>query len=120
MLGAVALGQGSDWFTRAASPCDKLRPRGILAFDDHQTDGGIPEADPPTMSASQILQHLYSLNTSSPEISRLIYGLIRHDEEDQYLSTLRGSELARLVDFLDEVRNLLSAFRPVMKRSTGP
>jgi len=65
------------------------------------------------MSASKILQHLYSLDTSSPGISRLIYGLIRHDEEDQYLSSLQGPELARLVDFLDEVRNLLSAFHPV-------
>ena len=63
------------------------------------------------MSASQILQHLYSLDTSSPGISRLIYGLIRHDEEEQYLSSLRGSELARLIDFLDEVRTLLSIFR---------
>ena len=75
------------------------------------------EADPPTMSPSQImLQHLYSLDTSS-DISRLIYGLIRYDEEDQYLSSLRGSELVRLVDFLDEVRTLLSVFCLVMKQA---
>ena len=67
------------------------------------------------MSASQILQHLYSLKTSSPGISRLIYGLIRHDEKEQYLSNLRGSELARLIDFLDEVCTLLSAFRLITK-----
>ena len=67
------------------------------------------------MSASQMLQHLYSLSTSSPGISRLIYGLIRHDEEEQYLASLRGSELARLVEFLDKVRGLPSAFRPVTK-----
>jgi len=65
------------------------------------------------MSASQILQHLYSLDTSSPDISRLTHDLIRLDEEEKYLSGLQGSELARLVNFLDEVHTLLSAFRPV-------
>jgi len=59
------------------------------------------------MSASQILQNLYSLDTSSPDISRLIYGLIRHDEEERYLSSLQGLELARLIDFLDQVRTPL-------------
>ena len=68
------------------------------------------------MAASQILQHLYTLDTSSPGISRLIYGLIRHDEEEQYLSSLRGSELARLINFIDEVRILLSAFHLVTKQ----
>jgi len=68
------------------------------------------------MSTSQILQHLYSLDTSSPGISRLIYGLIRHDEEEQYLSSLQGSELSQLIDFLDEVSILLSAFRQAMKQ----
>jgi len=63
------------------------------------------------MSAAQLLQHLYSLDTSSPGISRLIYGLIRHDEEEQYLSSLQGPELARLIDFLDGVRTLLPTFR---------
>ena len=65
---------------------------------------GILTADPPAMSASQILQHLYLLDSSSPDISRLVYSLIRRDEEEQYLSSLKGLELARLVDFLDEVR----------------
>ena len=68
------------------------------------------------MSASQMLEHLYSLDTSSPGILRLIYGLIRHDEKEQYLTTLRGPELDRLVDFLDAVRTLLSPFHPVTKR----
>jgi len=68
------------------------------------------------MSASQILQHLYSLDTSSPGISRLIYALIHHDDDEKYLSTLRGSELTKLVDFLDEVRTLRLVFRFVMKR----
>ena len=75
------------------------------------------EADTPTTSASQILQRLYSLETSSPAISRLIYSLIRHDEKERYLSSLRGPELARLVDFLDEVRPLFSAFRLSMKQT---
>jgi len=69
------------------------------------------------MSASQILQHLYSLDTSSPGISRLIHGLIRHDEEEQYLSSLQGSELARLIDFLDEVRTHLSPFATFTKQT---
>ena len=68
------------------------------------------------MSASRTLQHLYSLNTSSPGTARLIYGLIRQDEEEQYLATLQGSELARLIDFLDEVRTLLSTSHLVIKR----
>ena len=67
------------------------------------------------MSAAQ-LQHLYSLGPSSPGISRLIYTLIQHDEEEQYLSSLQGSELAQLIDFLDKVRTLLSTFRPTTKR----
>jgi len=67
------------------------------------------------MPASQLLQHLYSLGASSPSISRLIYGLIRHDEDENYLSGLQGSELTQLVDFLDEVRTLRSVFSPAMK-----
>ena len=62
------------------------------------------------MSASQILQYLYSLDTSSPGFPRFIYGLIRHDEEEQYLSSLQGSELARLVNFLDKVSTFLLEF----------
>ena len=67
-----------------------------------------------------MLQHLYSLDPSSPGILRLIYGLIRHDEREQYLSSLRGPELARLVDFLDEVRALLSAVHSVMRQLCRP
>jgi len=89
-----------------------LWPRGSLTFDDSQTASGGRSAH---MSASQLLQHLYSLGASSPGISRLIYGLIRHDEDEQYLSSLKGSELTRLVDFLDEVRALRSVFHLVMK-----
>ena len=69
------------------------------------------------MSAAQVLQHLYSLDTSSPDFLRVLYGLIRHDEDEQYSSSLQGSELARLVDFLDDVRSLPSPFRPVAKQT---
>jgi len=68
------------------------------------------------MSTSQVLQYLYSLDTSSPDLPRYLYCLIRHDEEEQYLSSLQGLELGRLVDFLDEVCTLPYAFRPVSKR----
>ena len=57
------------------------------------------------MSTSQILQHLYLLDTSSPDFLRYLYCLIQTDEEDQYLASLQGLELTRLVDFLDEVRS---------------
>ena len=56
------------------------------------------------MSTPSILHRLYSLDTSSPDLSRHLYCLIRHDEWEHYLSNLQGSELARLVDFLDQVR----------------
>ena len=68
------------------------------------------------MSTSQILQHLYSLDASSPDISRLVYSLIRRDEEERYLSSLKGLELARLVNFLDDVCTILSAFSLVTNR----
>jgi len=65
------------------------------------------------MSTSQVLQHLYSFDTSSPNLPRYLYILIQCDEEEQYLSGLQGLELDRLVDFLDEVRAPPSTFRPV-------
>ena len=68
--------------------------------------------DLPTMSTSQVLQLLYSLDTSSPEFLRCLYCLIRNDEEEQYLSTLQESELIRFVDFLDEVRSFSLAPLP--------
>ena len=58
------------------------------------------------MSTSQVLQHLYSLEISSQDLSRYLYCLIQRDEEEQYLISLQGSELVRLVEFLDEVRVL--------------
>ena len=69
------------------------------------------------MSTSQSLQHLYSLEISSPEIPHLLDDLIKRDEKEQYLSSLRGPELTRVIDFLDQVRALLSAFRPVTRQT---
>jgi len=68
------------------------------------------------MSTSQVLQHLYSLDTSSPNLPRYLYYLIQRDEEERYLSGLQGPELDRLVDFLDKVRALPSAFCPVTEQ----
>ena len=62
------------------------------------------------MSTPSILRRLYSLGISSPDSLRNIYCLIRHDKEERYLASLQGPELARLVDFLDEVRGYPSAF----------
>ena len=64
----------------------------------------------PMMSAPWILCRLYSLDTSSPDFLRNLYSLFRYDEQEHYLSSLRGSELARLVDFLHGVRTLPFAF----------
>ena len=55
------------------------------------------------MSTAWILDRLYSLDTSSPEFLRHLFSLIHRDEEEQYLTSLQGSRLARLVDFLDKV-----------------
>jgi hypothetical protein len=68
------------------------------------------------MSTPLILHRLYSLDTASLDFLRHVYCLIRHDEVDRYLTSLRGPRLARLVDFLDEVCALPSAFYPVTKR----
>ena len=56
------------------------------------------------MATANILRHLYSLDTSSPDLSRYLYHLIQSDGDDHYLLGLQGSKLIRLVDFLDEVR----------------
>ena len=66
-----------------------------------------PGGDLPIMSVLWILYRLYSLDPSSPDFLRRLHSLIRHDEEEQYLSSLQGSQLTRLVDFLDEVRIVL-------------
>jgi len=81
----------------------------ILVFDNLRAAW----ANLPTMSASEVLQHLYSLDTSSPNLPRYLHRFIQRDGEEQYLSGLQELELDRLVDFLDEVRALPSTFRPV-------
>ena len=74
------------------------------------------------MYTSQVLHHLYSLDTSSPDFLRYLYCLIRSDEKEQYLSSLQGLELIRLVDFLDGVRSfpLASFWLTGPHRSLGP
>ena len=62
------------------------------------------------MSTSLILNRLYLLDSSSLDFLRHLFCLIQHDEEDRYLTNLQGLELARLVDFLNEVCAVLAAF----------
>jgi len=69
------------------------------------------------MSTLWTLQRLYLLDTSSPDFLRNLHSLIRHDEKEQYLSTLQGPRLARLVDFLDKVRAVPSTFLQFMKKT---
>ncbi|KAF9778328.1 kinase-like domain-containing protein, partial [Thelephora terrestris] len=56
----------------------------------------------PTKSTPQVLQRLYSIDPSSPDFLRYLYRLIQVDDKEQYLINLGGSELSRLVDFLDK------------------
>ena len=72
------------------------------------------------MSTPWILNRLYSLDPSSLDFMRRLHSLIRHDEKEQYLSSLQGSQLTRLVDFLDEVRIVPSAFYRLMIHSADP
>ena len=73
------------------------------------------------MSTPLTLRRLYSLDTSSPDFLRHVYSLFRHDKEEGYLSTLQGSELTRLIDFLDEVRTLPPSFHQFYETgSTDP
>jgi hypothetical protein len=56
------------------------------------------------MPAPEILQQLYTLKTSSPEFLRVLWALIKSDEDEKFSSGLEGEELTRLIDFLDNVR----------------
>ena len=69
------------------------------------------------MSASWNLHCLYSLDPSSPVFLRRLHSLFCFDEGEQYLFGLQGSELTRLLDFLDHVCTLLSTFRPATKQA---
>jgi len=80
---------------------------------------------PNIMSTPWILHRLYTLDTSSSDFLRGLYSLIRHDEKEQYLISLQGLELTRLVDFLDKVRTVSSFFqissvREILYRSSVP
>src|ERR1700753_86174 len=72
------------------------------------------------MATANILQRLYSLNSSSPHFCRNLHDLIQSDGEDHYLSGLQGSDLIRLVDFLDEVRVLPFALSSLWNRLYRP
>jgi hypothetical protein len=67
------------------------------------------------MSASWILHRLYSQDPSSLDFLRHLSSLIRHDEEEHFLTSLQGSESTRLVDFLDGVRTLPLVSYPATK-----
>ena len=62
-------------------------------------------------NTSRILQHLYSLHTSSPDFIRYLNSLIQSDNEEGYLTSLEEPELTRLLDLLDKVRAAPSTFR---------
>ena len=69
------------------------------------------------MTTLQSLQTLYSFSTFSPQFSHCLDRLIQSDDEDNYLLGLQGSELTRLVDFLDKVRVLSSVSFQLTKKS---
>ena len=69
------------------------------------------------MSTPWILYRLYTLNTSSADFLRYFHSLILRDDVEEYLTSLQGPELARLVDFLDKVRTLPSALCPISKQA---
>ena len=68
------------------------------------------------MSTHWVLYRLYSLDPSSLDFSRNLHSLIRHDEQEQYLTSLQGPRLAQLVDLLDQVRAPHLAFCLLTKR----
>ena len=69
------------------------------------------------MSARWVLQHLYSLDPSSVDFLRRLHYLIWRDEKEQYLTSLQGSELARLLGFLDKVHAIPSIFHQFTKQT---
>jgi len=69
------------------------------------------------MSTARVLQCLYTLDKSLDILDHLRY-LIRYDEKEQYLISLQGSELTQLVDFLDKVHAVPSAFHQFTKQTS--
>ena len=88
--------------SKSACHCHCQRIIIIITYHRVLTIGGLCLL---AMSTSRALQRLHSLGTSSPDLLRCLYDLIQSDDEEQYLTSLRGSELTRLVDFLDRVRS---------------
>ena len=70
-----------------------------------------------TTTVPRILQRLYLLDTSSPDFLPHLYSLIQSDEKERYLTSLQGSELNRLVDFLNKVHPVPSAFHQFTKQT---
>ena len=68
------------------------------------------------MSSIWNLHCLYSLGPSSPGFLRRLYSLFRYDEEERHLFGLQGSELTRLLNFLDRGCTLLSTFCSATKQ----
>ena len=87
-------------------------PEGRAYYVDHNTKNKTW-----TMPTSRVLQRLYSFDTSSPDFLHHLYHLIQHDEEQQYLTSLQGSELVQAVDFLDKVHLIPSAFYQFTKQT---
>jgi len=69
------------------------------------------------MSARWVLQHLYSLDPSSVDFLCRLHYLIWCDEKEQYLTSLQGSELAQLTNFIDKVHAVPSAFHQFTKQT---
>ena len=68
------------------------------------------------MSTPRILHRVYSLDPSSLDFLRNLRSLIHHDEQERYLISLQGPELAQFVDLLDQMRALHLAFLSTTKR----
>ena len=75
-----------------------------------------------SMSASQALQHLYSLDKSSSEFLRAVYKFTRLDENGECSFNLQQSESARLVDVSDEAwpNRCATSFHLYIARCTSP
>ena len=121
-LGAAVLGfilSGSARRQRPRSINDYSHVDAKALANDPRPQFALPRGsrgDPLTMSTSRILQRLYSLDTSSPDFLRHLFCLIQHDEKEHYLTSLQGSSLAQLVNFLDGVRTILSASPQLTER----
>lgn len=79
----------------------RLHIVGILAFDNLRAVWGIPgwiRLQCPLLMISHSVSISSIVPREAPDLSYHLYWLIQHDEEERYLSSLRGLELARLED----------------------